>query len=228
MAITPYVPPAGLSGLPSGIWSGTQGLPVLPYLPGQTPAVTKAPLWSTKVVRASSGRERRTALWSYPLWQFELQYEVIRHKPTVAELFTMWEFFNVMQGQFAPFLFVDPTDCQVLVGAPAPLLNTVTGLATGDGSTRTFQFSRSINSFTEPVYDVYTPTVLDNGSAAGAYTIAPNGLLTFSVAPTAGHAMTWYGYLYYGCRFLQDDLSFAQIVNLLWSGKALKFTSLRV
>jgi uncharacterized protein (TIGR02217 family) len=222
LSITPYVPPSFLTSLPSGIWSGTQGLPVLPYLPGQQIAVAKAPLWSTNVKRTASGRERRTALWPYPLWQFELRYEVIRHRPTNDELAILWEFFNVMQGQAGTFLFVDPTDCQILSSAPARF-------GTGDGATRTFQLTRSINSFTEPVYDVYQSgiTVLDNGGAAGSFSIAPNGLLTFSVAPASGHALTWYGYFYFGCRFLHDDLAFEQIVSLLWAGKSLKFTSLR-
>lgn len=222
MSITPYVPPSFLSALPSGIWSGTQGLPVLPYLPGQAVTVTKAPMWSTEVIRTASGRERRTAYWPYPLWQFELQYEVVRHRPTAAELFAMWEFFNVAQGQFAPWLFVDPTDNQILVGSPATF-------ATGDGSTKTFQLTRPINSFVEPVYDIYpaAATILDNGSAAGAHTFAPNGQITFTSAPANGHTLSWYGYFYFGCRFLQDDLTFEQIVQLLWSGKSLKFTSLR-
>jgi hypothetical protein len=114
MAITPFIPPSFLTSLPTGIWSGADGLPVLPYLPGQSVTVTKAPKWSTGVIRAASGRERRTAYWSFPLWQFELQYEVIRHRPTTPELATMWEFFNVMQGQFGPWLFVDPSACQIL------------------------------------------------------------------------------------------------------------------
>jgi uncharacterized protein (TIGR02217 family) len=220
MSITPYVPPSFLTSLPSGIWSGAQGLPVLPYLPGQAVSVTKAPKWSTEVIRTASGRERRTAYWPYPLWQFELQYEVIRHKPTNAELFILWEFFNVIQGQFAPFLFVDPSDNQISSNTPQTF-------GVGDGSTRTFQLTRSINSFVEPVYDVYSPTVLNNGVATSAYSIAANGLLTFTTAPASGHVLSWYGYFYFGCRCLQDDLSFAQIVNQLWSGKGLKFTSLR-
>ncbi len=220
MSITPYVPPSSISGLPTGIWSGVQGLPVLPFLPGQAVAVIKAPQWSSQVIRTASGRERRTAYWSYPLWQFELRYEVIRHRPTTAELFTMWEFFNVRQGQFAPFLFVDPTDCQIASSAPQ-------GFGTGDGATRSFQLTRAINSFVEPVFDVYAPTILDNGSAAGAYTLSPNGVVTFTTAPAAGHALTWFGYFYFGCRFLQDDLGFEQIVSQLWTGRSLKFTSLR-
>src|SRR5271155_1570734 len=100
MSIPPYVPPANITGLPSGIWAGAGGLPVLPFLPGQTPVVSKAPLWSTEVIRTASGRERRTSYWPYPLWQFELQYETLRHRPNNDELAVMWEFFNVIQGQF--------------------------------------------------------------------------------------------------------------------------------
>jgi uncharacterized protein (TIGR02217 family) len=204
-----------------GIWGGAQGLPALPFLPGQTPVVVKSPLWSTQTVRTASGRERRTAYWPYPLWRFELSYEVIRHRPTTAELFTLWEFFNVAQGQFGPWLFVDPSDCQVLSSAPATF-------ATGDGSTKVFQLTRPMNSFTEPVYDVYQPVILDNGSVtASSLTFSPNGVVTFATAPASGHTLSWYGYFYFGCRFLQDDLTLEQIVQTLWSGNSLKFTSLR-
>lgn len=219
MSITPYVPPTTLSSLPSAIWSGVDGLAVLPFLPGQAVNVSKAPMWSTEVIRTASGRERRTSYWPFPLWQFELSYAVVRHKPTQDELVTMLEFFNVMAGQFAPFLFVDPSDCQILSTAPV-------GFATGDGSTKTFKLLHAYNSFSDQVYGAYTPTILDNGSAAGAHTVA-NGYVTFTTAPASGHALTWYGYFYFGCRFLQDDLTFEQIVNLLWSGKSLKLTSLR-
>ena len=226
MSITPYVPPSAVTALPSGIWSGTQGLPVLPILPGQNPTVTKAPLWSTEVIRSASGRERATAYWPYPLWQFELSYELLRttaapSKPSVDELRTMWEFFNVMQGKFSPFLFVDPTDCQVLSTAQA-------SFGTGDGSTTVFQIQRQINSWSEPVYDVYQPVIYNNGTVVSSgITFSPNGVVTFTTPPLAGHALTFSGYFYFGCRFLQDDLSFVQIVNALWSGKSLKFTSLR-
>lgn len=250
MSITPYVPPSFLTGLPSAIWSGTQGLPVLPFLPGQDIAVSKAPAWSTGRVQSASGRVRKTDYWPFPLWNFELKYNVVRHQPpTKAELAIMWEFFNVMKGQYGTFLFVDPTDCAIPTSAllnpatGAPLLNPVTGqpltdpgssyalsyqFATGDGSTTTFQLSRSINSFAEPVYDVYEPTILDNGTITTAtLTYSPNGKVTFGTAPAAGHALSWFGYYYFGCEFLQDDLTFEQIVLELWSGKSLKFRSLR-
>lgn len=226
MSITPYVPPASISSLPSGIWSGVQGLPVFPLLPGQNPTVSKAPMWSTEVIKSASGRRRATAYYPFPLWQFEVSYEVLRKtgapsKPTYDELLIMWEFFNVMQGQFGSFLLVDPTDCQVLAGAPA-------AFGTGDGTTRSFQLQRQINSWSEPVYDTYSPVIYNNGSVVSSgLTFSPNGVVTFTTAPASGHALTWSGYFYFGCVFLQDDLTFQQIVNALWSGKGLKMESQR-
>jgi uncharacterized protein (TIGR02217 family) len=220
MPITPFVPPSFLSSLPTGIWSGVDGLPVLPFLPGQAVGVTKSPQWSTKVILSASGRRRATAFWSYPLWAFELQYEVVRHRPNQGELFTLWEFFNVAQGQRGVWLFVDPSDCQIASGSPVQF-------AIGDGTTTSFQLSRSINSFTEPVFAAYAPTILDNGAAAGAHTVA-NGAVTFSTPPAGGHALSWYGYFYFGCAFGEDGLTFEQIVSQLWSSKSLKFSSIRV
>lgn len=182
--------------------------------------MTKAPKWSTEVIRAASGRERRTAYWPSPLWQFELSYEVLRRRPSNDELGVLWEFFNALQGQFAPFLFVDPSDCQIASGAPHVF-------GTGDSATTTFQLSRAINSFVEPVYAVYAPVILDNGSVRSDVSFSPNGRVTFGTAPASGHVLSWSGCFYFGCRFLQDDLGLQQIVNQLWSGKSLKFTSLR-
>jgi uncharacterized protein (TIGR02217 family) len=224
MSITPYVPPSSISSLPSGIWSGVGGLPVFPFLPGQNPTVIKAPTWSTEVIKTASGRSRRTAYWAYPLWTFEVSYEVLRKtgassKPTVDELLLMWEFFNVQAGQFGQWLLVDPTDCQIPSSTPQ-------AFGTGDGSTTVFQLTRSMNSWVEPVAEVYSPTVLDNGSAAGTHTIT-DGVITFTTAPAAGHTLSWYGYFYFLCAFSQDDLSFTQIVTQLWEGKSLKIEQVR-
>ncbi len=216
MPITPIAPPAA-SGLPAGLWSGAAGLPVLPLLPGQSVQVTKAATWSSKVKRAGSGRERRTALWPYPLWTFELSFEVVRHRPTNDELAALWEFFNTVQGQYGPWLFVDPSDNQVSGQA----------FATGDGATSAFQLTRAIRSWSEPVYAVWQPVITIAGAPTTAFTLIPNGAVQFTSPPAAGAALAWSGYFYFGCRFTQDDLSFEQIVSQLWSGKSLKFTSVR-
>ena len=57
--------------------------------------------------------------------------------------------------------------------------------------------------------------ILDNGALAGTHSVE-RGQVTFSIAPASGHALSWFGYFYFGCRFLQDDLSFEQIVQQLW------------
>ena len=219
MTITPYVPATALSSLPTAIWSGVNGYAVLPYLTGQSPELDKAPVWNTKVVKATSGKERRTALRPYPLWQFNLQYEVIRHRATLDEVATFYEFFNTMQGMYLPFLYLDPSDNAV---AAQPF-------ATGDGTTVAFQLMRSINSWSEPVYAAYAPTIFVNGTAKTLgtdYTMTGNGKVTFFTAPVTGAVLTWTGNFYYLCRFDQDDLTLSQIMNLLWSGKGLKFTSI--
>jgi uncharacterized protein (TIGR02217 family) len=244
LTIAPFVPPAFLTRLPAAIWSGVDGLPVLPYLPGQAIALSKGPKWSTEVVRTASGRERRTAFWPYPLWQFELSYEVVRHRPTQAELFALWEFFNVMRGQYLPFLFVDATDCQVptsvlVDSSGAPITDSSGALVTdgsgaplgqafgtGDGVTTSFALVRAVRSFTEPVFGAFAPVILDNGALAASHTVS-QGTVTFTAPPAAGHALVWFGYFYFGCRFAQDELSFEQIVQQLWAGKSLKFTSVR-
>jgi len=196
------------------------GLPVFPLLPGQSIALGKAPRWSTKVKRASSGRERRTALWPYPLWQFTLSYEVVRQRPANDELAALWAFFNTVQGQYQPWLFLDPTDYQ----QTAPQV-----FAAGDGSTATFQIARTGPAAQpEPVYAPFGMTVFINGASTTAYTMAAGGKITFASPPAAGAQLAWTGCYYFGCRFTQDDLTFEQLVSQLWSGKSVKFTSLRV
>ena len=246
MSITPLVPPASLTSLPTGIWSGVDGLPVLPFLPGQDVKVSKTPTWSTGLIRSVSGRERRTAYWNFPLWQFELSYQALRRYRTAGdELVAMEEFFNVAGGQFGTWLFVDPSDCQlptsILLDSSGQLMTDSSGafitdgsstptsyaFATGDGTTTTFRLTRPLNSFLEPVFGAFEPVILDNGLTAASHTVA-SGKVTFNAAPAAGHTLSWFGYYYFGCRFAQDDLTFEQIVRDLWSGKSLKFTSLRV
>lgn len=215
-----YVPT--LAGPDLGIWAGVNGLPVLPYLIGQTWDVAKAPTFSTTVVRAASGRERRTSNWPYPLWTFDLNYEVIRHRSSQPELFLMWEFFNAARGKAGTWLFLDPSDNQV---SPAYTF------AQGDGATTAFTIARPMNSVQEPVYAVYGEAIYVGGTKQTRgvnYNLGTNGAIVFTTPPGNTVPISWTGYFYFGCRFDQDDLSFSQIINTLWSGKSLKFTSLRV
>jgi uncharacterized protein (TIGR02217 family) len=218
MTITPYVPGSSYSSLPSGIWYGVNNYPVLPWLPGKSPSVSKTPQWSNKTKTAASGRERSTKLWPYPKWSFELSYNVLYHQAARDELAILWEFFNVAGASFGQWLHVDPTDNAV----------TAERFGTGDGTTTVFQLSRTINSWVEPVREAYSPTspfVSINGTPT-AVTYLGDGQVQFASAPSGGAALTWTGYFYFKCRFDDDGLSASQIVNALWSGKSVKFHSL--
>jgi uncharacterized protein (TIGR02217 family) len=217
------------------------GLPVFPVMPGQAIEVSKAPLWNTTVKTSKSGRDFATPNWSYPLWVFDLSFNVLRHRPSNDELSALWTFFNTIQGRNQVFLFMDPTDYI----SPGITDQFTGGFATGDGSTTVFQVFRFLlsgygqggsvpvtpNQVVEPCYAPFGMTLTVNGSPVVLgtdFTIGPHGLITFTAAPSPGAVIAWEGDFYFGCRMLQDDLTADQIVNQLWSGKSLKFRSQRV
>jgi uncharacterized protein (TIGR02217 family) len=196
---------------------------VFPQLPGVDFTVEKTPIWSTGRKKSASGRMIRSAYFSAPLYQFKLQHNVIRDRPALQELKSLWGFYNSRQGGFATFFYQDPFDNAV----------TAEPLATGDGATTTFQFVRQVGKGTpyatvEPVYALWlAPSVYFNGvlqSAAG-YTINAWGTITFNAAPANGVAITWTGGFLYVAHFDDDTLSFSQMVKDLWEQKGLTFTT---
>jgi hypothetical protein len=113
---------------------------VLPALIGLTFPVEKTPVWSTKIQPGVSGKETRLGLWSYPIWQYSLSFDVLR-SDSHLELQQLVGFFNARQGAFDSWLFDDPDD------------NTATaqGFGSGDGTTTAFQLARAFGGATEPV-----------------------------------------------------------------------------
>jgi len=220
----------------------------LPNLPGLTPLVRKAPVWSTAVKRCASGRERRTERWAYPLWRFKLSYEVIRDEPDVYlpaapitdgagaaitdgqggdtfdgpgvaldEHAQLWELFNQVQGQAGTWLYLDPTDNQVIAGS----------VGVGDGATTQFQLSRQIETWIEPVLAPFNVTVFDDSAPRSDAALGADGQITFAAPPAAGHVLTWSGGFSFLCRFETDTLGLEQILARLWSGKSVSFTTVR-
>jgi uncharacterized protein (TIGR02217 family) len=195
---------------------------IFPLLPGFSFITSKRPLWSTGIASAASGRERRRKTWSFPIWNFKVQYEVLRDDPTNAELQKLLAFFNNHAGMYQQFLFYDPSD------------NTVTSqqFGTGDGTTKTFQLTRTLGAgnltFVEPVYAaVNTPTVSVNGITTTAFTIGTLGQITFTTAPPAGQALVWSGNFMFVCRFDQDDLDTQQMMQGLWSQSGIAFRTVK-
>lgn len=162
---------------------------------------------------------------SYPLWEFELSYDVLRGDAINLELQTLMGFFEQMLGSCTAFNYTDPTDYSV----------TSQAFGTGDGITTQFQLLRTLGGFIEPIQNVNSITgIYDNGSpvtqgaGAGKYTINSTGLVTFGTAPASGHALTWTGTYYFLCRFLDDIAEFNNFMYNLWDCQKVGFISIKL
>jgi uncharacterized protein (TIGR02217 family) len=202
---------------------------IFPTLPGLAWSVTKTPTFQTRIQRAASGRELRALDYPYPLWQFALVYDFLRDNPAAGydELRTLLGFFMLCQGAFGPFLFQDPSDCQV----------TGQQIGVGNASTSVFQLQRAMGAtlpgggFFEPivapnvVHAIYLNGITCNPAAYG---VDPNtGLVTFNIAPASGLIITADFTYYFRCRFIDDKYDFENFMYRLWQLKKLTFISVR-
>lgn len=195
---------------------------VLPSLVGLGFDVVRTPQWDTVVQQALSGKETRLARQTYPRWQWELAYNVLRSGASYGELQQLAGFFNQRQGKFDTFLYQDADD------------NSVTGqvIATGDGATASFQLIRSFGGFLEPVLApnnvsaAYINGVAQSGVTTNGWGSASPGLITFVSAPASGTVITADFSYYFPVRMTADSVAF----NLFLSGyyKAKKFSFISV
>lgn len=211
-------------------------VPLMPTLNGFS--VHKKPTFATIVQTAVSGREVTSAQQAYPLWEFELTYEVLReitqnqtpyqNNSPFTEFQQISELFLACNGQYGRFYYNDPSDNSRFAQE----------LGVGDGTTTNFPIVRTwgsgalafpeqvggLNS-TEP-YVVYlngTPV-----SESGNWSISSdNRTLQFVTAPSAGQIVTMDFFFYYLCRFIEDIEDFEQFYTNLWALKALKFRSVK-
>lgn len=200
--------------------------PSFPTLAGLGWSSHKKPTFSTIVAPHVSGREVRNALYQNPIWQFELTFDGLTSSASGAfanlganSLQSLMGLFLQCQGQLGTFLYTDPTD-----GAA-----TGQALATGDGTTTTFTFARTLGGFLEPVgWVTGVSAVYLNGVAHGSgWSLStPNGLV-FAVAPGAGVVVSADFSYAFQCRFDDDEEDFEQFMANLWTLKSLKFRSVR-
>lgn len=184
---------------------------IFPALSGQG-FPTKTPIWSTGIATASSGRERRRRLWSYPKWQIKIAYEVLQQFPTLDEVNRFVGFFNSQSARYGAFDFFDAAD------------NLVTDqfIADGDGTTTVFQLLRvggfGEMTWVEPVKAVLgTPKISVGGADTTAFTLGDLGRITFASPPTSGAAIEWSGQFMFRCRFDQDSVDVVQMMESLFS-----------
>lgn len=179
------------------------------------------PRFDTRVQVSVSGRELRSAFQAFPLWDFQLSYEVLREAAAVDELRTIEGFFLARRGMWDSWLYTDPDD------------NAVTDQQFGiaNGSTLQFQLTRAFgygaHTFVEPVQNVNVLTNIKRNNVTLAspadYSVNSTGLVTFVSGGTNGHALTWSGTFRYRVRFLIDVLEAERFSYLLWEVKKLSF-----
>ncbi len=195
---------------------------VFPTFPGLKWGRKRTAVWSTNIQKSASGREIRSAYYTYPQWKFSLSFEVLRTKASINELEKLAGFFNERRGSFDSFLYEDPTDNKVtdqLIG------NVVQGV------TR-YQLVRNYGGFTEPVLAVKgTPTVKVGGVAltyGRDFAVDNNGVLVLNTPQTPGSPITWTGGFYFRVRFTSDAVDFENFIGHLWNAKKIEFTSLKL
>lgn len=210
--------------------------PILPTLNGFS--VHKKPTYASMSATTVSGREITVANQAFPLWEFELTYEVLReqtqnqiidaNKAPHIELERISQFFLANSGQYGRFFYDDPTD------------NSRTGqmIGTGDGVTTVFRAYRTVGfgnfAFTEPVGGIRVATAfyLDGiPQILSAWEVTEdlssirciNGL----IPPPGVVASLDFSY-YYFCRFIEDIMDFDQFYHNLWALRSFKFRSVKV
>lgn len=145
---------------------------------------TGGPEYSTDIVITQGGYEQRNANWS----QARAVYNVAHGVKTQVQLNALIAFFRARKGRADGFRFKDWTDYQV----------TGQAIATGDGTTTTFQLVKTYSSgstsemrlITKPVagtVNIYLAGVLQNSG----YTLdTTSGQVTFTTAPGNSVAVT--------------------------------------
>ncbi len=215
MLLGPIWPPRWIAGYPD---RGEVAENVLPHMPGQTLLAKKSPEWSTGVQKSVSGRRRTTAYYPAPFWTFQINYNAVRKRPGLDEWTRLVEFFNQRKGQFGDFLYFDRTDHLV----------TKHRFGFGDGNTRTFQLSRAIGNWIEPIYGVVNiDLVTVAGMPVTAYSVDSLGQVTFAQAPAGGQALEWTGAFFFRCAYDSDSMEGAQPFGQIWEMKNVSFTSIK-
>lgn len=198
------------------------GNAVFPEFPGLKWGRKKTAVWSTGTQKSASGREFRTAYYTYPQWRFSLSFEVLRTKASVNELEKLAGFFNARKGSFESFLYEDPADNAV---TDQPVGNTVQGGAR-------YQLVRSMGGFIEPVSAVKERPAVKVGGTALAYgrdyTVTDKGVLVFNTPQPPGRPITWTGGFYFRVRFTSDTVDFENVLGSLWAAKKIEFTSVKL
>ena len=189
------------------------------------------PTFASIVSTHTSGREVITPLQAYPLWEFQLTYEILEDQtpnqvvfqPNVpyTELQQLMGLFLVCTAQYGQFYFDDPSDNS----------RPYSYVGTGDGVTLAFTVPRAFGpqGFTEPVGGLNTVDTVYVGTHKlnpSTYSISGNQIV-FNQPPTNGDAINAAFSFFYLCRFIEDQQDYEQFMFNLWKMNSLKFRSVK-
>jgi uncharacterized protein (TIGR02217 family) len=222
----------------SGNWLGGKGPFIATPVPDDPPAppsyatfpsvptlgwsVTHSPIFSTATALHVSGRELRAARYVAPLWQIELNYDLLRMAAPYSELQAIIGFFAQCRGEGASFLFEPPTLSPV---AAQPL-------GIGDGISTSFPFGVAIGDFVlTPANLGAVSAVYVNGVAqSGGYTINTTpfaAAVMFAVAPAADAVISADFHWCLLCRFDDDSADVEEFMTTLYALQSLKLRTVR-
>jgi uncharacterized protein (TIGR02217 family) len=164
------------------------------------------PAFNTTIIELTSGHEQRNINWSEAKATYEAQHGI----KTRAQMQDLIDFFWARNGRAYGFRYKDWADFQ-LVGE---------AIGTGDGVKTAFQviktyepagypYVRTIRKINPATLVVYNNAVLVP-QPAGCTVDNNTGIVTFAVAPIAGHVITVVGEFHVPVRFDIDDMKVTQ------------------
>lgn len=200
---------------------------VFPTLPGLTWDQQKVPIFKTLSHRAISGSEKRLSFYQYPLYQYNLSFNLLRDAAAYNELKTLLGFYLSRYGSWDDFLYLDPSD-------NLAVNETLTAI-----SSKSYQLSRTYGGFKENCYDILSPSsplpireIYDNAvklDPATKYTVNnTTGVVTLTDTPTT--PVTANFSFYHRVRFIEygeGDEGFNNFMYQLFELKTLSFITAR-
>lgn len=185
---------------------------VLPTLTGLGWDFIEIPEFSTVIQKSITLRETRISYTPYPIYNFEIVFDVLRTTPTYLEYQALKNFFLNRGGNYDSFLIDNPDDDSVT----AQIIGTTDG-----GVTTAFQLIRVFSGgFSQPTYDIKgsPAAILMVGTkiqGSAAYTINGSGLVTFqgsAVSMSGSSVKATFGY-YWRVRWQDPKMNFIKFMQ---------------
>lgn len=161
---------------------------------------------------SGSGKTRSMTNQLYPQWIISAK---LLHL-TREEANELMGFVALLKGNYEPFLWLDPEDYEEK-GVQLPMV-----------SPGVYQAVMRIGGYTEPVDYIENVTVYIDGvkQSSGTYSVT-NGMVKFSVSPSASSKVTADYTYYWKVRFAQDEMEIQNIFMNLNDSETFKMVSAR-